>query len=83
MVFWFFLMRHDTTIRLGIFYEQSRRMTKDQNSSPLCFSLRKKVSKQMLQHFSTETLKLMGLKAPVNHLSVCKKNIKILASELL
>lgn len=68
-------MSCETIVRPGTVYEQSRRMAKDQNSSPLCFPLRRKVSKQMLQHFSTETLKLMGLKAPENHLSVCKKNI--------
>lgn len=37
----------------------------------------------MLQYFSAETLKLMGLKTPEIHLSISKNNIKIPASELL
>lgn len=75
-------MRHEPSVKLGITSEQSRRMVKDQNAS-LYFPLRRNASKQMLQHFSTETLKLMGLKMPKIHLSISKKNIKIPSSELL
>lgn len=56
-------MRCKPSVRLGIAYEQSRRMVKYQNSPPY-FPLKSNLSKQMLQHFLTDTLKFMGLKTP-------------------
>lgn len=76
-------MRCEPSTGLGIAYEQNRSMVKDQNSPPLYCPLRRMASKQTLQHLSAKTLKLMSLKTPEVHLSISKKNIKILASELL
>lgn len=75
-------MRCKPSVRLGIAYEQSKRMVKYQNSPPPYFPLKRNVSKQMLQHFLTDTLKFMGLKTPEIHLSIIKKNIKIPDSQL-
>jgi len=45
-------IRCEPSVRLGIAYELSRRMVKDQTPPSLYFPLRRNVSKQMLQHFS-------------------------------